>query len=384
MKTFLFTSESVGDGHPDKICDQISDAILDAHLEMDPESKVAIETIVKNDTVILVGEISSTATINYHKIVKNTIKEIGYNFKDAFNYQTVNILTFINKQSADISKAVIKEDSDEMGAGDQGIMFGYATDECEELMPISLIFSHRIVQRIQKLRKEVNWMRPDCKSQVSIEYAEEDGALIPLRVDNIVVSLQHDNTISIDELRVYVIDEIIKKVIPMDLLETTKFYVQPSGQFIIGGPIGDSGLTGRKIIVDTYGGFGAHGGGCFSGKDCSKVDRSGAYAARWIAKSLVANGVCKRVIVQLSYAIGMKDPLSVFVNTYGTGSYSDEDILAIIEDNFDLRPGAIIKKLGLKSPIFRKTATFGHFGRNEFSWETPITLKLRRSPPLEK
>lgn len=384
MKTFLFTSESVGDGHPDKICDQISDAILDAHLEMDPESKVAIETIVKNDTVILVGEISSTATINYHKIVKNTIKEIGYNFKDAFNYQTVNILTFINKQSADISKAVIKEDSDEMGAGDQGIMFGYATDECEELMPISLIFSHRIVQRIQKLRKEVNWMRPDCKSQVTIEYAEEDGALIPLRVDNIVVSLQHDNTISIDELRVYVIDEIIKKVIPMDLLETTKFYVQPSGQFIIGGPIGDSGLTGRKIIVDTYGGFGAHGGGCFSGKDCSKVDRSGAYAARWIAKSLVANGVCKRVIVQLSYAIGMKDPLSVFVNTYGTGSYSDEDILAIIEDNFDLRPGAIIKKLGLKSPIFRKTATFGHFGRNEFSWETPITLKLRRSPPLEK
>lgn len=346
---------------------------------------MAIETIAKNDTVILVGEITSKATINYRKIVKNTIKEIGYDYENEFNHDGVNILTYINNQSADISNAVLGNgDSDEIGAGDQGIMFGYATDECEELMPLSLVLSHRIVERLKILRESIKWMRPDCKSQVTIEYAEEDGALIPLRVDNVVVSLQHEIGINIDDLKDFVINEVIRKVIPEDLLENTRFFVQPSGQFIIGGPTGDSGLTGRKIIVDTYGGFGAHGGGCFSGKDCSKVDRSGAYAARWIAKSLVVNNVCRRVSVQLSYAIGLKDPLSIYVNSYGTGSYRDDQILTIIKDNFDLRPGAIIKALGLKRPIFKKTATFGHFGRNEFPWEKPVVLKIGSSPPIQK
>lgn len=384
MKSFLFTSESVGEGHPDKICDQISDAILDAHLRIDPNSKVAIEAVVKNDTVILVGEISSKATINYRTIVKNTIKQIGYDFEDAFNYDNINVIAYINNQSVEISNAVVQSDCDDIGAGDQGIMFGYATDECEELMPLSLIFSHRIVEKLKTLRSSTKWMRPDCKSQVTIEYADDEGALIPLRVDNVVVSLQHSSDIDVEDLRAFVIEKVIKDVIPEEYLTNTRFIIQPSGKFIIGGPTGDSGLTGRKIIVDTYGGFGAHGGGCFSGKDCSKVDRSGAYAARWIAKSLVANKICRRVMVQLSYAIGMKDPLSIFVNTYGTGSYSESEILTIIKENFDLKPGAIIKALGLKNPIFQKTATFGHFGRNEFSWENPVVLRVVNSPPVEK
>ncbi|KAM0678881.1 methionine adenosyltransferase sam2 [Binucleata daphniae] len=376
MYNFLFTSESVGEGHPDKVCDQISDAILDAYLEQDSFSKVAIETLAKNNTVVLAGKISSKAKVDHIAIVKSVIKDIGYDFGDIFDYKTVNVVTLINNQSDDIAGAVKEEDKENIGAGDQGIMFGYATDECEEKMPISIVLAHKIVKKLKELRKTTNWMRPDCKSQVTVEYKNVNGALIPIRVDNVVVSCQHSEDIELEDIREFIIEKVIKKVFEPSLLVNTRYIVQPSGKFVIGGPVGDSGLTGRKIIVDTYGGFGAHGGGCFSGKDASKVDRSGAYAARWIAKSLVAANVCKRALVQISYAIGLKDPLSVFVDTYGTSLYSNDDIVQIIKDNFDLRPGQIIKDLDLKKPIYRSTASFGHFGNDFNAWEQPKALNL--------
>lgn len=379
MKTFLFTSESVGSGHPDKLCDQISDAILDAYLTVDPFAKVAIETVLKSNTAILVGEIKSNAKINHENIVKNVIKEEGYDFDDVFDYKTVNVLTYINEQSADISQAVQNE-----GAGDQGIMFGYATDETEEKMPMTIIFAHKIVKKLKELRKSVKWIRPDCKSQVTIEYANDNGALIPLRVDNIVVSCQHTEEIKVDDLRKFIIENVVEKVVPEHLLINTKYYIQPSGKFVLGGPSADAGLTGRKIIVDTYGGFGTHGGGCFSGKDCSKVDRSGAYAARWIAKSLVTNGICRRVLVQVSYAIGLNYPLAIHIDTYGTGNFSDTEILEIVKENFDLRVGSMIENLKLREPNFRKTSSFGHFGRKEFAWEQEKDLRLEDSPIGEK
>lgn len=379
METFLFTSESVGEGHPDKICDIISDTILDAHLTQDPKSKVAIETIVKNNTVILCGEITSKTIVDYDTLVRNVIREIGYNFNGDFDYRTVKIIKILNQQSVDIADAVSKDDM----AGDQGLMFGYATDESEDKMPVTLIYAHKIVKMIKKLRKTCSWMRPDCKSQVTILYGNENGALVPLKVDNVVVSLQHDETIAIEELRRFVIENIIKEVIPKNMLTDTKFHVQPSGKFIIGGPVADTGLTGRKIIVDTYGGFGAHGGGCFSGKDCTKVDRSGAYAARWIAKSLVSSNLCRRALVQISYAIGMEHPLSVYVDTFGTSEYSNKDLHKLILANFDLRPASIIKNLGLSAPVFARTASFGHFGNDVFEWEKPKQLNITNSPDLE-
>lgn len=384
MSTFLFTSESVGEGHPDKLCDQISDTILDHLLAQDPNSKVAIETIAKNDTIILAGEITSTGTIDYQSIVRSVIKDVGYDFDDIFDYKTVNVYTYINKQSEDIASAVKETDKLDIGAGDQGIMFGYASDETCEMMPMSLIFAHNIVKKLKELRSKTNWMRPDCKSQVTVEYARDNGALVPIRVDTVVVSCQHNDLISLKELRAYIKEQVVEKVIGSDLLINTKFIIQPSGKFKIGGPVGDTGLTGRKIIVDGYGGFGAHGGGCFSGKDGSKVDRSGAYAARWIAKSLVASGICRRVLIQISYAIGLKDPVSIFINSYSTSNFTDNEIEKIIKDNFDLRPGKIIEELQLKKPVYRNTSVFGHFGRDEFMWEVPKIINMSKSPLCEK
>ncbi|KAM0686550.1 S-adenosylmethionine synthase isoform type-2 [Conglomerata obtusa] len=384
MSTFLFTSESVGEGHPDKLCDQISDTILDHLLAQDPNSKVAIETIAKNDTIILAGEITSTGTIDYQSLVRNVIKDVGYDFDDIFDYKTVNVYTYINKQSEDIASAVKETDRLDIGAGDQGIMFGYASDETREMMPMSLIFAHNIVKKLKELRHKTNWMRPDCKSQVTVEYARDNGALVPIRVDTVVVSCQHNDLISLKELRAYIKEQVVEKVIGSDLLIDTKFIIQPSGKFKIGGPVGDTGLTGRKIIVDGYGGFGAHGGGCFSGKDGSKVDRSGAYAARWIAKSLVASGICRRVLIQISYAIGLKDPVSIFINSYSTSNFTDNEIEKIIRDNFDLRPGKIVEELQLKKPVFRNTSVFGHFGRDEFMWEVPKIINMSKSPLCEK
>lgn len=379
IETFLFTSESVGVGHPDKICDIISDTILDAHLTIDPNSKVAIETIVKNDTVMLCGEITSNAKIDYDLLVRGVIKDIGYDFGDVFDYRTVKIVKIINQQSIDIADAL---NINQM-AGDQGLMFGYATDESEEKMPLTLIYAHKIVERINKFRKTTPWMRPDCKSQVTILYSIEDGALVALHVDNIVVSLQHDESVVVEKLREFVIENIIKDVIPKEMLEKARFIIQPSGKFVIGGPVADTGLTGRKIIVDTYGGFGAHGGGCFSGKDCTKVDRSGAYAARWIAKSLVCNNLCRRALVQISYAIGMEHPLSVYIDTFATSEYSNKKLLQIVSENFDLRPASIIRDLKLTRPGFAGTASFGHFGKKQYEWEKPKIMNVNTFSGLE-
>ncbi|EJW03305.1 methionine adenosyltransferase [Edhazardia aedis USNM 41457] len=383
MKRFLFTSESVGEGHPDKICDQISDAIVDYCLGEDPDSKVAIETMVKSNTVILCGEISTNAKPNYAEIVKRVIKHIGYHFDDVFDYKTVNVLTFINRQSKDIAQAVQLDPDEIIGAGDQGIMFGYATNETEEKMPLSLVLAHDIVRMIKELTKKVKWLRPDCKSQVTLEYENNNGELIPIRVDNIVVSCHHSDEMDVIEVRDFLKKEVLEKVIDKDLLFNTKFFIQPSGRFLIGGPTADSGLTGRKIIVDTYGGFGAHGGGCFSGKDCSKVDRSGAYAARWIAKSLVYSGLCKRVLVQISYAIGISEPTSLYLDTYGTGIFSNDKLLNIIKENFDLRPNSIVRALKLREPIFQNTACFGHFGNPKYTWERPKKLKYESESPID-
>ena len=377
MKKF-FTSESVTEGHPDKICDQISDAVLDAILEKDPTARVACETTVATGLVLVMGEITTESYVDIPAIVRKTVREIGYDrAKYGFDSETCAVLTNINEQSPDIALGVNNslekknggEKNDQLGAGDQGMMFGYATDETPEYMPLPLTLAHKLTMRLAEVRKKrlLSYLRPDGKAQVTVEY--DDG--VPVRVDTVVVSTQHSADTDMETLRKDVTEQVIKAVIPAKYLdENTKYFINPTGRFEIGGPKGDTGLTGRKIIVDTYGGSCPHGGGSFSGKDPTKVDRSAAYMARYICKNLVAAGLCKEVTLEVAYAIGVAKPVSLFVNTNGTGKLPDEKITEIVGKEFDLRPAAIIETLDLRKPIYRKTAAYGHFGREGFPWES--------------
>ena len=389
MSEYIFTSESVTEGHPDKISDQISDAILDALLTQDPNSRVACETLVKTGYINLAGEITSKATIDYAAVARQTVKEIGYTSSDmGFDADTCAVLVSIDAQSPDIAQGVNEGEGEfaEQGAGDQGLMFGYACKETRELMPLPIALSHRLAERLATVRKDgtLPFLRPDGKSQVSVQY--EDG--VPVRISTVVVSTQHDENVTNEILRSRIQREVIDPILPEALVDgDTKFYINPTGRFVIGGPMGDCGLTGRKIIVDTYGGMGRHGGGAFSGKDASKVDRSAAYMARYVAKNIVAAGLADRAEVQLAYAIGVAEPVSVNVNTFGTHTISEQRISELVREHFPLKPRGIIEHLQLTKPIFRRTAAYGHFGRENlgFLWEqTDKAGVLREAADLER
>ena len=386
-KEFLFTSESVSEGHPDKVADQVSDGVLDAILAEDPRARVACETLVSTGLVVISGEITTTAHPNYKEIAQDVIRRIGYDNSDiGFDYKSCAILTAINRQSPDIAQGVNEGEGMDLdqGAGDQGLMFGYACNETPALMPLPIYYAHRIMQRQAELRKDgrLNWLRPDAKSQLTVKYV--DGK--PVAIDTVVVSTQHSPEVSHAQITELVVEEIVKPVLPKELMQgNVRYLINPTGRFVIGGPHGDCGLTGRKIIVDTYGGAAHHGGGAFSGKDPSKVDRSAAYAGRWVAKNIVAAGLAERCEVQVAYAIGVARPVSLMVETFGTGKVSDERIVELVQEHFDLRPKAIIQELNLLRPIYSKTAAYGHFGRDEpeFSWEaTDKAAALRASAGL--
>lgn len=382
MTDFIFTSESVSEGHPDKVADQISDSILDAIIAQDPKARVACESLVTTGIVFIAGEITTTATVDYAKIARETIKEIGYNDSAmGFDWETCAVLTSIDKQSPDISQGVTEGEGlfKEQGAGDQGLMFGYACTDTVELMPMPIIMAHKLTSKLADVRKAgiLDFLRPDSKSQVSVRYIDDK----PVHVDTVVISSQHTPEVSYEAIREGVVEEVIKKVIPAELMdERTRILVNPTGRFVVGGPMGDCGLTGRKIIVDTYGGQGSHGGGAFSGKDPSKVDRSASYMGRYVAKNLVAAGLCSKCEVQVAYAIGVAEPVSVMVNTFGTGKIATKRIAEIVGEVFDLRPRAIIEQLDLLRPIYKKTAAYGHFGRNlpEFTWERTDKVDILR------
>jgi len=379
MAQHIFTSESVSEGHPDKIADQISDAVLDAILEQDPKARVACETFVKTGMVLVGGEITTSAWVDIEELTRATIREIGYVHSDmGFDANSCAVLSAIGKQSPDINQGVDKKDPRDQGAGDQGLMFGYASNETDVLMPAPITYSHRLVQQQAKVRKDgtLSWLRPDAKSQLSFIY--ENGK--PVGIDAVVLSTQHCDTISTPDLREAVMEHIIKPVLPAEwLTSNTKFFINPTGRFVIGGPMGDCGLTGRKIIVDSYGGMARHGGGAFSGKDPSKVDRSAAYAARYVAKNIVAAGLAARCEIQVSYAIGVAEPTSISVETFGTSKLTEDQLIALIRRHFDLRPYGLIEMLDLERPIYRATAAYGHFGRNEFPWEQTNKADILRA-----